>query len=579
MFDAAIHYHIAIPNPASHATEVCMTLNPGGRPAVDLKLPVWTPGSYLVREYARHLHTFAATDDQGNVLSWRKVAKNHWQVMTAGVATLTVRYQLLAPELSVRTNHVDASHAFFTGAALFLYAVGAEDQPLQVTVVPPSADWQVTTPLARLAGEGWQFWAADYDTLVDSPIEVGIHERYEFEVQGRAHTLAVWGQGNLNPQRAVADIRRIIEVEAKLFGGLPYERYLFLLHLSSQGNGGLEHRDSCTLNYPRFGFQAPERYNRFLNLVAHEFFHLWNVKRLRPAELAHFDYDQENYTPSLWFSEGTTSYYDLLIPLRAGLYDVAWFLKELGEMVTRLWATPGRQVQSLSEASFDAWIKYYRRDAYSLNIQISYYLKGALVTLMLDLLIRQQHNQQRSFDDVLRHLWAEFGRPERGFTAAELRATVEAIAETDLADFWRDYIDGTVELPLAEALAPYGLRIVAEGQLDTPYLGLITKMERGQHLIQAVPFDSPAHRAGLDPGDELLALDGLRVTADDLGVRLRDYAPGATVTLTVFRQDRLQTHTVLLGPPTAGRWAVVPVDAPTEAQKQACMAWLGAFPA
>lgn len=564
-----------MPQPQSHLFEVTLSLQNWQEPRLDLKMPVWTPGSYLVREYAKHLQDFSTVDNQGQSLAWRKVGKNHWQIDTADASDIQVRYRVFANELSVRTNHLDSTHGYFNGAALFFFIPGFEQQPIRVSIVPPKANWQVTTPLIPITGNANTFEAKDFDTLVDSPFEIGTQRLYDFEVLGKPHQLAIWGSGNADPERIIEDTKKIIEVEAELYGGLPYERYLFLLHLSANGFGGLEHKDSCSLNYPRFGFRAKERYNRFMQLVAHEFFHLWNVKRIRPKALETFNYEQESYTTSLWFCEGTTSYYDLVFPKRAGIYDAKTLLEGLGKEITQLQTTPGRQVQPISESSFDAWIKLYRRDANSNNAQISYYLKGELVSFLLDLLIRARHGNRRSLDDVMRQMWQQFGKAEIGFTPEQLRQVIESVAGMDLGDFFRRYIDGTDELPFNEYLEPFGLQLIGiEDEDAVPHLGMIVKSENAQEVIKFVEVDSPAAVAGVDAGDELLALDGLRVTADNLSDRLKDYNPGDTIQLSVFHQDELCTLSVILEAPQLSRFQIVPVDNPSKSQKQNYTGWL-----
>jgi len=595
-----------MPQPSSHLFDVTLTVGNWQSSLLDLTFPVWTPGSYLVREYARHLQGFTVLEG----LPWRKLSKNHWQVgssKSAVPATVTVRYQIYANELTVRTNHLDSTHGYFNGAALFFYLPGFEKTPITLTIVPPYPDWQVTTALSEVSGARGQgsgvdegsrlqvsgvssktlepdncnltpitFVAPDFDTLVDSPVEIGKHSLCRFDVLGKPHEFAVYGTGNLEPERVIQDATRIIETEAELFGGLPYDRYLFLLHLAPQVNGGLEHKTSCSLNYPRFGFRAVDKYNRFMQLVAHEFFHLWNVKRIRPQALEVFDYDAENYTPSLWFSEGTTSYYDGLIPYRAGIYDIKALLQHFSKEITRFQTTQGRFVQPLSESSFDAWIKLYRPDANSSNSQMSYYLKGEIVSLLLDLLIRQRHNNRRSLDDVMRQMWEQFGKPEVGFTPEALQAVIEAVADLDLSDFFQRYLHGLEELPFNDYLAPFGLRLNAENTADKPpYLGLLVRSERDQVVIKGVETSSPAERAGLSAGDELLAIDQFRVTADQLDERLRNYQPGAIVTLTVFHQDQLRTCATTLEAARPGRYDIVSIDHPTPNQENLFFGWLG----
>jgi predicted metalloprotease with PDZ domain len=568
-----LDYRVAMPQPESHLFEVMLRVRGWSIDRLDLKFPVWTPGSYLVREYAKHLQDFTARTLEERSLSWRKISKNHWQVETAGVGEIVVSYRIFANELTVRTNHLDGTHGYFNGAALFFFIPGFDRQPMRVEIVPPQADWEVVSPLPEIAPQ--TFLAADFDTLVDSPFEIGIHRRYDFHAAGKPHSLVVWGSGNLPAEKAIADIVRIIEVEAELFDGLPYDRYLFLLHLSGNGFGGLEHKDSCTLNYPRLGFRHPDKYNRFMQLVAHEFFHLWNVKRIRPKELEVFDYEAENYTPSLWFCEGTTSYYDTILPYRSGIYDAQTFLNILSKDVTRFLTTPGRKVQPLSESSWDAWIKLYRRDANSDNAQISYYLKGAMVSFLLDLLIRQRTQNRRSLDDVMRQLWQQFGRDEIGFTAAQLQTLLATVAGTNLDDFFQRYIFGTQELPFDEYLDPFGLQVKPETDKGLPFLGIRAATYNGKTTIEFVEAASPAGKAGIDTGDELLAIDGIRVSAEQLDERLRDYRSGDTLTVGIFHQDELRALPVTLAPPRPNRYQLVAVTEPTPTQAQNFEGWLG----
>jgi len=598
-----IQYQVSMPQPTNHLFQVDLTLEDGfphQSPWV-FSLPVWTPGSYLIREYSRHIQGVQAW--YGDVpIAVQKVSKNRWQTivsepltsdpLTSEPATsapltsdpivsvsnnqpLRLSYQVLAAELTVRTNHLDATHGYFNPAALLLAVEGYSHLPHQVTIVLPQAHWQVATPLPSLPDAPLTFEASDYDQLVDSPFEMGEHERFEFTVLDKPHSLVIWGKGNYDAQWLMGDISRIIETEAALWGGLPYNRYLFLIHLGTS-YAGLEHRDSCSLICPRQAFRQIESYQTVLNLIAHEFFHLWNVKRLRPKALETFDYDRENYTPSLWFSEGVTSYYDLLIPQRSGLYESHTFLSLLGKEISRFLNTPGRWVQPLRESSWDAWIKLYRRDAHSDNHHISYYLKGAMVTLLLDLRIRERHQNRRSFDDVLRSLWQEWGQPERGFTEADVaQAIAQVLGSKDFLADYQDYLDGTAELPFAEAFAPFGLELVPL-QSSLPFWGLSLYTERGRVLIQSVLANSPGQTAGVEPEDELIAIDGLRVTSSEQALNLlQNYLAGESIALTVFHQDLLQTRSVILENPQPSQYELRLMSHPSPAQKALYEGWLG----
>jgi predicted metalloprotease with PDZ domain len=571
-----ISYRVAMSQPHSHLFEVTLQVDRWLDPILDLKMPVWTPGSYLVREYARQIQDFQVRDsNSGSILCSWKAAKNHWQIDTEHATEITVSYRVFANDLSVRTNHLDESHGYFNGAALFFYIPNLEKKPININIVTPHPDWKISTSLPLLNGTKDTFLARDFDTLVDSPVEIGTQQIYDFIVLDKPHQLAIWGGGNIDAGRVITDTIKIIETEAKLFGGLPYDRYLFLLHLSANGYGGLEHKDSCSLLYSRFGFRKKDKYQNFMQLVAHEFFHLWNIKRIRPKELETFDYEGENYTTSLWFAEGTTSYYDILLPLRAKIYDVGTFLNNLSKEITRYLNTYGRKVQPLAESSFDAWIKLYRPEANSPNSQISYYLKGEMVSLLLDLLIRSRHQNRRSMDDVLRELWHEFGKQEIGYTAKQLEETIAFIADIDLKDFFAKYLYDTEELPFDEYLQPFGLKLKAIYDEETiPYFGCRVQSERGKEIIKFVEANSPAALGGIDAGNELLAIDGTRITSEQLIDRLKDYRVNDIIQVTVFDRDELKTRSITLTQPQPTRYEIVKIESISEAQKQNFTGWL-----
>lgn len=564
-------YQISMPQPQTHLFAVKFTVSGWDRDLLDLKMPVWTPGSYLVREYAKQLQDFAAATATGENLVATKIAKNHWQIQTRDSTEIVISYRMFANELTVRTNHLDATHGYFNPAALCFYVPGFEDRAIEIEIIPPDPTWKITTPLPEISPQ--TFLARDFDTLVDSPFEIGCQQIYDFTVLEQPHQLVVWGEGNLDVPVTIADISKIIAVEAKIFGGLPYQKYIFLLHLSPTGGGGLEHKDCCSLLYPRFSFQRGEKHNRFMQLVAHEFFHLWNIKRIRPAALEKFDYERENYTQSLWFSEGTTSYYDLLIPRRAGIYDHKEFLAELSKEITRFLTTPGRLVQPLSESSFDAWIKLYRPDANSSNSQISYYLKGEMVTLLLDLLIRDRTKGLKSFDDVLVLMWEQFGKDEIGFSEDQLKKIIESVANQDLTEFYDRYIHGVEELPFNDYLQPMGIELKAI-DANIPSLGIVVKSEHGRESIKSVASNSPAQLAGIDPGDELLAINGFKVSSEKLPDRLKLYQVGQQINVTIFHADRLITLPLTLSPPQPQQYQLQALADPSDLQLRQFNAWV-----
>lgn len=563
-----MHYWLRLSDPTTHLIDIELRL-PASQEPYRLALPVWTPGSYLVREYARHLQELSVADAHDQPVAWERLDKATWYI-AANPEPIRVHYRLYGYELSVRTNHVDTSHAYITPAAACLYWQGHTSEPHYLSLVLPEG-WQIATalkPTSTALTTLPTYCAQDYDELVDCPLELGHHSRHDFTVLDKAHSFVVWGEGNHDLGRIIADSRRIIETEAKIFGGLPYEHYLFILHTLSEGGGGLEHMNSTTLAYPRFDFRDPERYTRFLSLVAHEFFHLWNVKRLRPRALLPYDYSRESYFSSLWFCEGVTSYYDTLILRRAGLIDSATYLAQLAERITKLQQVPGRLVQSLADSSVETWIKLYRPHENSQNSQVSYYLKGEVVAALLDLEIRSRSGGQNSLDTVLQKLW--YGYQDTGYSETELWQLCEAAATADLSDFYERNIAGTAELDYNASLNRVGLQLVPVAA-TTPYFGV--RWSKGSNL-SAVDMGSPAQQAGIWAQDEIVAINGIRVSAAQLDQRLQDFRPGDRVRVHVFQRDQLRECWVTLAEPPISSYRLETLPQVNAQQQALYRQWL-----
>ncbi|WP_322511144.1 M61 family metallopeptidase [Chloroflexus sp.] len=581
-----ITYTISMPVPHSHLFHVRIEIGREETGDMLLSLPAWTPGSYMIREFARHVQEFQATDGEGGPLPWRKVRKDCWLVAAGAAAQVVVSYKVYAFDLTVRTSHLDATHGYFNGANVFMYVHGHTREPLTLHVDPP-AGWQVTTGLAALPPDPARprrasFQAADYDELVDCPVECGTHRLLTFTVDGVLHRIAIWGRGNEDEARLLADTQRIVEAQRAMFGSLPYRDYTFILHLTDGRGGGLEHRNSATNMVDRWTFA--DQYERYLSLTSHELFHAWNVKRLRPAALGPFDYQNENYTRLLWLMEGATSYYDDLLLVRAGLMSEERYLQKLADEIVQLQSQPGRHLQSLEQSSFDAWIKFYRPDENSINSSISYYLKGALVCWIFDMAIRARTNGARSFDDVMRYLLQRYplegpGIPEEG----AVLAAIEAIGGADggLRELYDRYVAGVAELDYAAALAVVGLeprwqyrRPRPDGQ-PPAWLGINWRKQGERLLVAAVRSDGPAYEAGVYADDELIAFDGWRVNEERLNQRLLERRPGDTVRLTVFRGDALLEVPVTLAAAPYDMLSLAPVATPTAEQERMRAAWLG----
>ncbi len=590
----AMRYLVSMPEPHGHLFHVEVSVERPGE-AVVLAMPVWTPGSYLVREFARHVEGLAADDGAGRPLDVERLDKHRFRVESRGAGVARVRYRVFAHELTVRTCHLDGTHGFFNGAGLLLYAEGREREPHELEVVPPPG-WSVATALPPAPGgrdpfEGsslvparWRFTARDYDELVDSPVEIGTHRLATFTVQGKPHGIALWGRG-VDLDGLARDARAVVEHVAAFMGGLPYARYLFIVHLDASGRGGLEHSSSSTLLVKRAGFFPRDAYLETLGLLAHEFFHVWNVKGLRPASLVPYDYAREQYTRLLWWFEGVTTYHEKLALVRARLAEPQRHLKHLGEELTALARLPGAGKMSLEEASLTAWIKYYRPDENSPNSAVSYYQKGELVALALDLLLRRAGG---SLDALLRDLHrrhAGSGLPEDGVE----RALAEAVGRERARAFFDRHVRGTG--PVELDLEPLGLAVkrrraqAFDDKGGTPgkpdpgprpgWLG--ASFGNGPRLtVSTVREGSPAWRAGLYAEDEIVAEGGFRVDRAALWDRLCERGPAGALALTVFRRDELVDVPVPLAEPPEDTVWLEPVESPTAEQRAAFEAWCGA---
>jgi predicted metalloprotease with PDZ domain len=567
-------HRIRIAAPATHLVEVETRVKWAPGESFVAFMPVWTPGSYLVREYARHVESLSV--DAPAVVT--KVRKSAWRVDRNGADEVVIRHRLYANELSVRTNHVDETHAFLNAAATLLSIESSDAVTSRLEIEAPDG-WRTATPLAR-EGE-WAFEAPDLDTLVDSPLEIGLHREDRFELLGKPHRLVSWPESVLSDgdaQRLTVDIAAILATEAGLFGGaLPYDDYLFILHLSARGRGGLEHAKSSALIASPASFATRDAYLDLLSLVAHEAFHLWNVKRIRPAGLTPYAYEHESYTRLLWWFEGATSYYDWRVLRLTRLCSVGKYLQHLADEIAYLDATHGRLVQSLEDASFDAWIKLYRPDENSANSGISYYRKGELVCALLDLEIRARSGGEASLDGVLKHLWDTYGVRNVAVPEGGMLAIFETASGVKLADRFDAWVRAPGNLDYDGTLAHVGLAVEhsARSESASPSLHVRIRNEAGRAIVASVSRGGAAQRAGVDPGDELVAIGGRRLEGANLEAALHGRRAGEVVDLLLTRDGRTHTKAVTLDPPRQDRVRLVAKDSATPEQRAALAAWLG----
>jgi predicted metalloprotease with PDZ domain len=595
---AATRYRIAPLDLHAHLYEVRVTVGDPHPEGQRFWLPTWIPGSYLIREFARHFVAVRA-EAQAVAVPIRKQAKNIWRAGPCS-GQLTVIAQVYAFDLSVRTAYLDATRGYFNGPAVFLCPEGREDAACIVDIEPPEGlPWRVATTLARDGAAPYGFGryrAACYDELIDHPVETGTFALATFEAGSATHDVALAGRHEGDLPRLAHDLQRVCQWQIDLFGGrpdsaAPVERYLFQIMAVGDGYGGLEHRASTSLlcsrnELPQQGIAGiDDGYLTLLGLASHEYFHTWNVKRIRPAAFSPYDLARENYTRQLWAFEGITSYYDDLALVRSGLIPPARYLELVGRTVTTVLRGAGRHQQSVAESSFDAWIKYYRRDENTPNAVVSYYAKGALVALALDLTLRSEGSA--SLDDVMRNLWRRYGETGLGVPEDGIRLLINELAGRDLADFFARYVDGTEDPPLRALLAQFGVELhlraaasaadrggrPADG--EPPRCALGARVATDQMLQHVVP-GGPAGRAGLSAGDTLVAIDGIRATPDVLASILKRRQPGDVLDVQAFRRDEFMSVRVSLDAAPEDTACLLLVPAADAACAARRAAWLGA---
>ena len=576
-----LRYALAMPAPQTHYYEVSLKLGGFAPDFTDVKMPVWAPGSYLVREFARHVEGFTATNAAGQPLAVEKINKNTWRVKHPKAPDFTITYKVYAFELSVRTSFLDADHGYLNGSSIFMYP--AENKALGSTItVQPAAGWnQVSTALRPAPGAEtgkFVFQAANYDELADSPIEIGNQKILNFTVNGTPHMVAMYGTYQVDETRLVADMQRVCEEAQRVVGQNPLDRpYVFIVHNVERGGGGLEHLYSTTLGKSRSGWASEAGYKSFLGLQAHEYFHLWNVKRIRPIALGPFNYDQENYTHMLWVSEGFTEYMSNLITLRAGFFSRDEYLSNLSSVITNLEAQPGNRVQPASEASFDAWIKEYRPNENSYNTTISYYGKGEAIGTVLDLMIINATKGGKHLDDVFRLLYAKYYQGlKRGFTDQEFQDAVAEVAGQRFDSFFKTRVYDAQPLDYNTALGYAGLTLTSEPSTPQGQIGAGLGGSNGRLLVTSTVRGSAAYLGGLNVNDEILALDDTKVASpDELNKALTGKPVGSSVKLQV-RRDGLPRDLTLTLTAAPLRYTIVPLPGtPTAAQQTVLNKWLG----
>lgn len=573
LWAAGLRYTLSMPEPHTHYFKVEAELTGAKKKYIDFTMPVWTPGSYLVREFAKNVEGFAATGKNGKALRAEKIDKNTWRVYTEKADVVKVTYDVYAFEMSVRTSFLDASHGYVNGTSVFMYPEGYQNTAGTLTVKPYDGWNKVSTGLKSNGRFTYTF--PNYDILADSPLEIGNHEVYTFTAAGVPHEVAMYGEGNYNPTQLVQDMKKVVEESVKIMGDLPLDRYVFIVHNLQRGGGGLEHLNSTTLQTSRWNYGTEAGYNGFLSLVAHEYFHLWNVKRLRPQPLGPFDYNQENYTSLLWVSEGITSYYDDLIVQRAGFTSPQKYLDIVGGTIGAVENTPGNKVQTVAEASYDAWIKYYRRNENSSNAEVSYYTKGGVMGHLLNMEIMKNTAGEKSLDDVMRYMYNRYYKElNRGYTEKEFKDALEQIAGTNMDDFFANYINGTQTPDYNKYFEAAGLKLVNINQNNqNASWGAATSVTDGKVMVRSVSRGTSAYAAGINVNDEIIAVDGYRV-GDDVTQFVSGRTVGDVLEVLIARDGKLMLLEVPMQKDDNVRYRIEQLPNPTNEQKQILAKWL-----
>ena len=575
-FAQGIVHQIAMPAPQTHYFDVTTTIDisklKSNKGYVDFKMAAWTPGSYLIREYAKNVEQVKATINS-EASAIRKIKKNTWRVfyptsMKSG--KISVNYQVYAYEMSVRTSFLDDSHGYINPASVFLYVDEFASSPIFLKVVPHSSFQKVSTALAAKE-EKFTFLAKNLDEFIDSPIEIGNHQIFNFKVKGIPHQIAFYGPAKVDTTKFLKDVTNMCSTAMQVVGEHPCDHYLFIIHNLNRGGGGLEHLYSTTCQVSRSSYESENGYTGILNLLAHEYFHLWNVKRIRPMALGPFDYENENYTHNLWFSEGMTSYYADLILQRAGFVSKTNYLKGLADEITAVENTPGNQVDPVSEASWDAWIKYYRPNENSRNSSISYYDKGSVLGGVLNLWIISQSKGAKSLDDVYKLLYETFYKKlGRGFTDSELENAFSTVAGTSAKDLFAQLIYGVKTPPYASLFEQVGYQwLDLNAGKEIPFIGCTISNNR----ITSVLRNSPAYQFGLNVGDELLKVNNENYEGMDK--LLANKRIGDSIVFTIKRDGLEKNYLIPIGKSPMVSFDIKPLANPTVAQKELEKKWLG----
>lgn len=565
---AQVNYRISITEPQHHLAQVRAEFQVTEAKPLTLMLPAWRSGKYQILDLAKGVTGFSALDAQGKPISWQKTEKSSWTLQPTAAGKVVVQYSVYANELGERTRHIDETHAYINSSAFLMFSHQQKSEAVSVQLDVPQG-WRSFSGMAKGDNEH-QFVAANYDVLADSPIETGLNQHHNFQVDGRDYDLVIWGEGNYNAAQMQKDLAKLVQQTDAIWQGYPYSRYLFIVHATDGARGATEHLNSTVIQRDRFTFGKREDYLAFLSTASHELVHTWNVKAYRPAELVPYDYLNPNYSKLLWISEGSTSYFQNQLLLRAGLMTKEEFYKDLAKRLDKFVHTPGRFVQSVSESSFDSWIS--AGGDHGTNFNVNIYSEGYIASWLMDELILRQSGRKASYRELHNQLYQRFGKTT-AFTAEDVIQIASELTGEGQNLWWQQQIEQPMKFEPEQLLASFGLQWQQDKEREV-FSGVTAENKEGFALVKKVERDSPAWKAGFTSEDLIVAVNGLQLKAD-LAERLKDFKAGDKVQISYFRQGRLQHQPLVLADQAKGTGKIVAVAKPSRQQKAMHQAWLG----
>ncbi|MDH1471174.1 PDZ domain-containing protein [Shewanella sp. GD03713] len=568
---ADVDYKIDLSQPEHHLAKVSVAFPEAKAGEFNVNLPVWRTGKYQVLPLSDGVRLFSATDARGNALPWKRTASGEWQIVLDKPTSVTVNYQLYANELGQRVRHIDATHAYLDASGVFMYSPQFRADAVAVQLTVPE-NWQSYSGMSS-GNAAHSFVAPNYDVLIDSPIETGVSTHKTFSANGKDYELVLWGEGNYDADKVVKDLTALSGQAKAIWDGYPFDRYVYMVHATSGASGATEHLNSTVIQLPRFSFRERKDYLRFISTASHEFIHTWNVKAYRPAGLVPYDYQHENMTELLWIAEGSTSYFQGQLLLRAGVMTPKEFLEDLAKRIEKSELTPGREIQSVAEASLGEWSS--TGGDYAINHSVNIYSEGYLASLALDFSLLTDSNLAHSYRDVHRKLYQDYRVP-KGYTVADVQQILKDLSGKDYGPWWQSHVNSPLSLEFSGLLSQAGL-VMSYGKDSKaePFTGMTLSSEHGSLVLSQVLRNGPAWQAGIVAGDEILAINGLKVTAQGFDKRIKDFKVGDKVEITLFNNDKIKQVALTLGEKQSGKLVLKGDAKATKQQKAFFKAWLG----